>query len=105
MDRLIDRRFTGAMQRLLSSVLLVSAVGTGVLGGVFFAFTFVLNGLSRLGPPEGVAGMQAIDRAIVSPPFLLVFVGMGVTCAGLVVSACFRWGEPGATYQLLGGAA
>src|SRR5690349_3041720 len=91
MDRLRDRRFTAPMQRILGTTLLVSAVGTGVLGGVYLAFTFVMGGLSTLRAPEGIAAMQGIDKAIVSPPFLFVFVGMGVTCAGLVVSAAFRW--------------
>ena len=46
MDRLACSAFTGPMT---STLTFISAIGCGLIGGVFFAFsTFVMQGLGRL---------------------------------------------------------
>jgi uncharacterized membrane protein len=46
---------------LLFALKLFSALGCGLVAGVFFAFsTFVMNALTRLAPKEGIAAMQSI---------------------------------------------
>ena len=43
---------------------IVGAVGSGLVAGVFFAFsTFVMSGLRRAPAPAGIAAMQSINRA------------------------------------------
>ncbi|MGI9030825.1 MAG: hypothetical protein ACR2HP_12705 [Ilumatobacteraceae bacterium] len=47
---------------------MVTAVGSVVVGGVFFAFsTFVMKGLAGLPAPTGIAAMQAINLAAPAP--------------------------------------
>ncbi|GAA4986027.1 hypothetical protein [Actinopolymorpha pittospori] len=42
----------------------ISAVGSGLVGGVFFGFsTFVMQALRRLPSAQGLAAMQAINVA------------------------------------------
>ncbi|WP_157599680.1 anthrone oxygenase family protein [Saccharomonospora xinjiangensis] len=56
-----------------------AALGSGVLAGVFFAFSsFVMRGLSALPADAGVAAMRAINAAALRPAFLSVFVGTAV---------------------------
>jgi uncharacterized membrane protein len=83
---------------------LVSALGCGLIAGVFFAFsTFVMTALGRRPPAEGMAAMQAINVTVLNPAFLGVFAGTAVTCLLVVISSILRWQEPGALYGILGG--
>ena len=51
---------TGGLTR---AVTIGSAIGSGVAGGVFFAFsTFIMRALDRLPPNQGLAAMQSINR-------------------------------------------
>ena len=88
---------------LLRSLTLVSALGAGLVAGVFFAFsTFVMKGLDRTPAPGGLTAMQAINRAAPTPLFMLALFGTALTCTVLGVSAFFRLDEPVARYQLAG---
>jgi uncharacterized membrane protein len=81
----------------------VAAVGAGVAGGVFFAFSdFVMRALRHLPDRSGLAAMQAINRAAPSPPFMTVLFGTGIVCVVLASSALSRLDEPGAGEQVLG---
>ena len=56
--------------------LVVSCVGSGMMAGLFASFsTFMMKALGSLERSEGVRAMQAINRLIVRPSFLLVFMG------------------------------
>ncbi len=64
---------------LLFVLTLVTAFGSGLIGGLFFAFSIsVLKALARLPSAEGIAAMQSINIAIINPPFLSVFLGTAV---------------------------
>jgi hypothetical protein len=44
---------------------LVSVLGCGLIGGVFFAFsTFVMKALASLPPAQGIAAMQSINVTV-----------------------------------------
>jgi len=91
------------MDRLLFVSTVLAALGSGLIAGVFFAFSaFVMTALSRLPAPSGISAMQSITAAIKSPPFLGVFFGTAVLAAVLGLAAPFRWSEPGALYLLIG---
>ena len=63
------------------------ALGAGVVGGVFFAFSsFVLKALAQLEPTSGIAAMQRINVVVVQPLFLGVFVG-----TALLAALCGGW--------------
>ncbi|MDV2992537.1 MAG: hypothetical protein N4J56_002191 [Chroococcidiopsis sp. SAG 2025] len=82
---------------------LFSALGCGLVAGVFFAFsTFVMPALARLQPKEGIAAMQSINITAINPLFMLALFGTAVTCLFLAVSSLFKWHQPGAAYWLFG---
>lgn len=58
---------------------LVAAVASGLMAGVFFAFSvFVMGALARLPAPQGIAAMQSINIVVINPLFLGVLFGTGV---------------------------
>src|SRR5215468_164670 len=82
---------------------LLAALGSGVIAGVFFAFSsFVMGALQRLPAAQGIAAMQSISVVVLNRSFLGVFVGTAVACAVLGFIALLRWEAPGASLRLLG---
>ncbi len=82
---------------------LVAALGTSLIGGVFFAFsTFVMRALARLRPKQGIEAMQSINRTVLNPWFLGVFLGTAAVCLLLGASTFWTWNRPGAVYLLAG---
>jgi uncharacterized membrane protein len=85
---------------------IISAIGSGLVGGVFFAFsTFVMKALGRLPAPAGIAAMQAINLDAPNPLFMLALFGSALTGAAVGVLAIVHWGEPSAPYALAGAVA
>ena len=88
---------------LLSILRLATALGCGLMAGVYFAFsTAVMGGLSRLEAPAGIAAMQHINRVILNPLFLLVFIGTAVLCIAQIIFAMRLWPTPTAVYLVVG---
>ena len=55
-----------AWDRVLDVATFLAAIGSGLIAGVFFAFsTFVMRALGRRPPTEGMAAMQAINVAVI----------------------------------------
>jgi uncharacterized membrane protein len=82
---------------------LFSALGCGLIAGVFFAFsTFVMNALSRLPPAQGIAAMQSINITAIDPLFMTALFGTAAACIFLIISS-FKSHQPGAAYLLIGG--
>jgi uncharacterized membrane protein len=95
----------GMISRLLSLVNFVTALGAGLVAGVFFAFSsFVLPALARLTPAQGVNAMQSINVAVLNRWFLGVFLGTAVGCCALSLDAFARSAAPGARLRLTGSA-
>ncbi len=93
------------MDGLLYLLTFLAALGCGLNAGVFFAFSaFVMKGLGRLPVPRGIAAMQAINVAAVTPAFMVALLGTALACGGLAVYSLFVWREPYAVYLLCGGA-
>jgi uncharacterized membrane protein len=93
----------GMTNRFLLALTFISALGCGLLAGVFFAFsTFVMKALARLAPAQGIAAMQSINVAVINPLFMAVFLGTAAACALLAVSSLLRWQSPGSGYLLAG---
>lgn len=89
----------------LSGLLWFSALGCGLLAGLFFAFsTFLMKALGRLPPAAGIAAMNAINAAILRSLFMPVFLGTTLSAALLAAFALFRWEQPGAAAMFCGGA-
>ncbi|MFF3335886.1 DUF1772 domain-containing protein [Streptomyces sp. NPDC002888] len=84
---------------------LLGVLGTGLVAGTFCAFsTFVMRGLAQLPPVQGVAAMNAINRAALKPPFMIVFLGSAGLCAVTAVVTFVLWPDDGAVELLLGSA-
>jgi uncharacterized membrane protein len=91
--------------KLLFVLTLLSALGCGLIGGVFFAFsTFVMRALAALPPAQGIAAMKSVNIAVINPMFLGVFLGTAVSCILLAVSSLLTWQKPGAALLLAGSA-
>jgi len=91
-------------QVLTSGLLWFSALGCGLMAGVYFAFsTFIMTSLGRLDQAAGIAAMNAINVDIVRSLFMPLFLGTTVASAALVVMGTLRLSEPGAASMIAGG--
>lgn len=61
---------------LSTGLIAVAAVVSGMVGGVFFAFsTFVMRALATVPIGQGIAAMQRVNVTVINPLFLGVFLG------------------------------
>ena len=89
---------------LLCTLTFVTALGCGLIAGLFFAFSAaVMQALGRLPAAGGIAAMQSINIAIINPLFLSVFLGTAAGCALVMITSLARWHYPGSVYLLVGG--
>jgi uncharacterized membrane protein len=92
------------MHSLVTGLMWLSAIGCGLLAGLYFAFSsFIMTALGRIDQAAGIAAMNEINKVIVQSLFLPVFLGSTLTCLALAILAPFRWDEPGAALWLAGG--
>ena len=92
------------MTDLTTWLTLVSALGCGLIGGVFFAFSaFVMKALRDLPANQGIAAMQSINIAVINPIFMTAFFGTAALCLVLTVMSVFGWQKPRSVYIILGG--
>ena len=90
-------------ERLMSVLVFLSALGSGLVGGIFFAFsTFVMGALARLPAPQGIAAMQSINIVVINPVFMAAFMGTAALCVIVAVGALFGWSGPHPTLVLAG---
>lgn len=87
------------------AVLLAVALGCGLSGGVFFAFSaFVMPALDALAPARAVAAMQAINEKAVTAAFMTLLFGTALACLAVAAWAATHLGNAGATWALAGAA-
>jgi uncharacterized membrane protein len=76
----------------LYALALIAALGSGLVAGVFFAFsTLVMKALARLAPAEGIAAMQSINVVVLNPWFLGAFMGTALASGAAIIAALFHW--------------
>ena len=69
------------MKELLDILTFAAVLGSGLVAGIFFAFsTFVMRALGRLPANQGLAAMKAINVTVLNPWFFLAFFGTGAVC-------------------------
>jgi uncharacterized membrane protein len=89
---------------MLITLVLVTCIGAGTVGGVFFAFsTFVMQALAQLPASQGTAAMQRINVVVLNPLFLGVFMGTALLAAACVVASFFPWSAPRSPLLLAAG--
>ena len=83
------------MRAMLAPALLwTSAIGCGLMAGVYFAFSaFIMTSLGRIAPAAGMVAMNATIVDIVRSPFMPVFMLTTLTAASLAVLGVVRWGQ------------
>jgi len=92
------------MERLLYFATVAAALGSGLVAGIFFAFsTFVMGALGRIQQAAGISAMQSINVVVLNPAFLSVFVGTAILGGILVVTAFIGWTSPRSLYLVAGG--
>jgi len=91
------------MERIVNATLLLSALGAGLMGGLFFVFSVcIMTALGRLAPAGGIAAMQSINVTIQNGIFLSVFMGTALLCLALIVAWLLGWAPSGGMFLLAG---
>ncbi|HEY8525887.1 MAG TPA: anthrone oxygenase family protein [Acidimicrobiales bacterium] len=85
-------------------LVVVTAVGCGLMAGAFFVFSvMVMPALGDLPAARGVAAMQSINVTALRPPFMAAFLGTAVASLVAAVAAALSLDEGQAGYVLAGG--
>jgi uncharacterized membrane protein len=91
--------------QLFFALTFVTALGCGLMAGLFFAFSVsVMKAFARLPSAQGIAAMQSINVAIINPVFLATFFGTAAACVLVMIASLLRWHNRGAVYLVIGGA-
>lgn len=81
--------------RIVHALTITSALGSGIVAGVFFAFSsFVMAALARLPANQGIEAMQSINVTVINPLFMLILFGTGLICVALSVVVYLAWPQP-----------
>lgn len=77
---------------------LIAAVGSGLVAGIFFAFSnFVMQALARVSDEAGIAVMQEINKTVLNPLFALAFFGTAIIC---IIQAVMAYLDPQVNWHL-----
>ena len=89
----------------LTALVIVTAIGAGLNGGIFFAFsTFVMSALRRLPPAQGLTAMQEINVTAVAPPFMTLLFGTAALSVAVIIGLVTNWSSPAGPLALIGAA-
>jgi uncharacterized membrane protein len=88
------------MQNILT---VISALGSGLIAGAFFAFSsFVMGALGKLPASQGIAAMQSINVVVINPIFLGVLFGTAALALFLGFGAIRHLADPRANWIVAG---
>jgi uncharacterized membrane protein len=80
------------LQNFSNTLTFALALGSGLVAGIFFAFSsFVMSALGRLPPEQGIAAMQSINITVLNPVFFAAFLGTAAGCVLLGAGALWQW--------------
>lgn len=92
------------MIMLLPVLTMLAALGSGIMAGLFFAFSsFIMTAFSKLPPEQGIAAMNSINVTILNATFGIAFFGTALLCIVLGIASVVLWAQPGSTWLLTGG--
>lgn len=84
------------LERAIFTLTFAAAIGSGVVGGIFYAFsTFVMAALGSLPSAQGAGAMRAINVTVINPVFMLAFMGTTILCLVLAGGSMIWWGRIG----------
>ncbi|GIP30884.1 MAG: anthrone oxygenase family protein [Paenibacillus sp.] len=91
------------IEKLTPILIFIAVLGSGLIAGLFFAFSaFVMKGLYRLSPQQGISAMQSINNAVLNRLFFTLFMGTSLVCIILVIISILNWQDPNAIYIFTG---
>ena len=91
------------MNTVTTVTAILALIGSGIVGGVFYAFSsFIMKALARVPPEEGITAMQSINLTVITPSFLGSFIGTTVLSLVLAGLSIVGWGMPSAPWFLTG---
>lgn len=89
---------------IFTTLLWFSALGSGLVAGLFFAFsTFIMTAFSRIPPAQGISAMQSTNSTIVHSLFMPLFFGTALASLLVAGVGVVRWDQPGALVMLAAG--
>lgn len=92
--------------RVLLTLTIVSALGSGLVGGVFFGFSaFIMRALDRIPPEQGAGAMRSINVVVINPWFMTPLFGAGVLAAVAGAAPLLggqAWGDAASVLRLVG---
>lgn len=90
------------MTTYITPLTIATIVGSGIVAGLFFIFSFsVMSALALMPKKDGMLVMQHINNTILNPAFFTAFLGTAVACVVLAVYAI--WQQPPNAGWLLAG--
>jgi uncharacterized membrane protein len=70
----------------------LAALGSGLLGGLYFAYSnSVMPALAKMPPTQGMAAMNHVNVVIMNPAFLGLFMGIAILSLLLIAAAFLGW--------------
>ncbi len=82
---------------------LAAALGTGLVAGVFFAFSsFIMKGLAAIPADRAIAAMQSINITVINPLMMGVLFGTAAVCVPLAIYGLNVISRAAAPWLLLG---
>jgi uncharacterized membrane protein len=92
------------MSQVITYLLWFGAIGCGLLGGLYFAFsTFIMDALASIEQAHGISAMNSMNSTILKSLFMPFFFGTTLVSLIFVIVGIVRWGEPGSMTMLAGG--
>ena len=78
-----------------------AAIGSGLVGGIFYALSsFVMAALARVPAEHGAAAMNSINVTVITPSFMILFLGTALLGLVLGGGSLFWWSHLGAKLVL-----
>lgn len=82
------------LKQVVLLAIVAAAIGSGIVGGIFYAFSsFVMAGLGRIPPEQGTAAMNAINVTVITPSFMIPFMGTALLSLGLAASGVMSFDQ------------
>jgi len=89
--------------KFLPTLVFIAALGSGLVGGVFFAFSsFVMPGLARMPAAGGIAAMNSINVTAVTPLFMTALFGTALVCLIVGIGAAMGWAQSNSLWLAAG---
>ena len=88
----------------ITSLLWAAALGSGLMAGVYFAFSgFIMSSFKKLPPEHAISAMNSINETILRSLFMPLFFGSSVVSVLMVLVAIINWGNAASGLLLIAG--